>query len=116
LTETEIAVLDRLVNDKPHARRKTLSHYLIKIARLGGYLARDDGFVGIAVVVPDLDAMQPFDRNLIHLVGDRVISISRQAVDAGPDYEVRSGFSSRAEQLVDVALAIGDVNASSRLA
>jgi hypothetical protein len=39
-TETEIAVLDRLVNDRPHARRKTLSHYLIKIARLGGYLAR----------------------------------------------------------------------------
>src|SRR5271170_718127 len=40
LTETEIAVLERLVNDKPHARRKTLSHYLVKIARLGGYLAR----------------------------------------------------------------------------
>jgi Transposase DNA-binding len=40
LTETEIAVLDRLVNDRPHARRKTLSHYLTKIARLGGYLAR----------------------------------------------------------------------------
>ncbi|MDA9483366.1 transposase [Bradyrhizobium sp. CCBAU 11445] len=40
LTTTEIGVLDRLVNDKPKARRKTLSHYLIKIARLGGYLAR----------------------------------------------------------------------------
>lgn len=40
LTATEIAVLDRLVNDKPQARRITLSHYLIKIARLGGYLAR----------------------------------------------------------------------------
>ena len=40
LTTTEIAVLDRLVNDKPQTRRKTLSHYLIKIARLGGYLAR----------------------------------------------------------------------------
>jgi hypothetical protein len=40
LTATEIAVLDRLVNDKPEARRKTLSHYLTKIARLGGYLAR----------------------------------------------------------------------------
>ena len=40
LTEIEIAVLDRLVNDRPHARRKTLSHYLTKIARLGGYLAR----------------------------------------------------------------------------
>ncbi len=40
LTATEIAVLDRLVNDKPKVRWKTLSHYLIKIARLGGYLAR----------------------------------------------------------------------------
>ncbi|MCK1684222.1 IS4 family transposase, partial [Bradyrhizobium sp. 147] len=28
-----------MLNDKPKAR-KTLSHYLIKIARLGGYLAR----------------------------------------------------------------------------
>ena len=40
LTAIEIGVLDRLVNDKPKARQKTLSHYLIKIARLGGYLAR----------------------------------------------------------------------------
>ena len=40
LTATEIAVLDRLVNDKPQARRKPLAHYLTKIARLGGYLAR----------------------------------------------------------------------------
>ena len=40
LTPTEIAVLDRLVHDRPRARRRTLSHYLTKIARLGGYLAR----------------------------------------------------------------------------
>ena len=40
LTATEIGVLDRLVNDKPKARRKTLAPYIIKIARLGGYLAR----------------------------------------------------------------------------
>jgi hypothetical protein len=40
LTATEIAVLDRLMSDKPKARQKTLSHYLTKIARLGGYLAR----------------------------------------------------------------------------
>jgi hypothetical protein len=32
LTATEIGVLDRLVNDKPQTRRRTLSHYLIKIA------------------------------------------------------------------------------------
>ena len=41
LTATEIALLDRLVKDKtPSTRRRTLSHYLTKIARLGGYLAR----------------------------------------------------------------------------
>lgn len=39
LTATEIGVLERLVNDKPKASQKTLSHYLIKIARLGRYLA-----------------------------------------------------------------------------
>jgi hypothetical protein len=40
LTRTEIAVLNRLVNDKPGASRNTLSYYLTKIARLGGYLDR----------------------------------------------------------------------------
>ncbi len=40
LTGIEIGLLDHLVNDKTSPRRKTLSHYLIKIARLGGYLAR----------------------------------------------------------------------------
>src|SRR5271167_4281806 len=37
LTATEIAVLDRVVSDKSRGPRKTLSHYLTKIARLGGY-------------------------------------------------------------------------------
>lgn len=42
LTKAEIQLLDRLVKDKKpvSTQRKTLSHYLIKIARLGGYLAR----------------------------------------------------------------------------
>jgi hypothetical protein len=42
LTETEIGLLDHLMKDKGRKplRRKTLSHYLTKIARLGGYLAR----------------------------------------------------------------------------
>jgi hypothetical protein len=42
LTETEIALLDHLMKDKGQraSRRKTLSHYLTKVARLGGYLAR----------------------------------------------------------------------------
>lgn len=40
LTATEITVLDRVIGDKSTVRRKTISHYLLKIARLGGYLAR----------------------------------------------------------------------------
>jgi hypothetical protein len=40
LTEVEIALLDQLVKDRNSPGRKTIGHYLIKIARLGGYLAR----------------------------------------------------------------------------
>jgi hypothetical protein len=42
LTDMEIRLLDRLVSNagKSRPRTKALSHYLIKIARLGGYLAR----------------------------------------------------------------------------
>ena len=42
LTEAEIDLLDRLMKnkDQKRSRRKTLSHYLIRIAQLGGYLAR----------------------------------------------------------------------------
>jgi hypothetical protein len=42
LTKTEIALLDHLMKDKGQGapERKTLSHYLTKVARLGGYLAR----------------------------------------------------------------------------
>ena len=42
LTRTETRILDQLVPDKSHSppEKKTLSPYLIKIAKLGGYLAR----------------------------------------------------------------------------
>jgi hypothetical protein len=40
LTDDEILLLDRLVPDKGPLGEKALSKYLIKIARLGGYLAR----------------------------------------------------------------------------
>ena len=42
LTQVEIHLLDQLVKDKPGeaSQEKTLSTYLTKIARLGGYLAR----------------------------------------------------------------------------
>jgi len=42
LTATELYLLDQLVSDKSHARPtgNTVSLYLVKLARLGGYLAR----------------------------------------------------------------------------
>jgi len=42
LTDLETALLDQLVPDKREdpPRTRTLSVYLIKVARLGGYLAR----------------------------------------------------------------------------
>jgi hypothetical protein len=40
LTPNEIALLDKLVPDKTKPTSKSLAHYINKIARLGGYLAR----------------------------------------------------------------------------
>lgn len=40
LTRVETHLLDSLIRDNPPKRRRTLSRYLTKIARLGGYLAR----------------------------------------------------------------------------
>jgi hypothetical protein len=40
LAEIELVLLDRLVIGNGPPQSRTLSHYLIKIARLGGYLAR----------------------------------------------------------------------------
>jgi hypothetical protein len=40
LAEIELVLLDRLVIGNGPPQSRTLSHYLTKIARLGGYLAR----------------------------------------------------------------------------
>ena len=40
LTKLEINLLDHIVKDQEPYSQKTLSHYLTKMARLGGYLAR----------------------------------------------------------------------------
>jgi hypothetical protein len=40
LTKIELILLDQAVGDKAPPAQKTLAHYLKKIARLGGYLAR----------------------------------------------------------------------------
>jgi hypothetical protein len=40
ITPAEIAVLDRVAGGAPPTSRRTVSHYLVEIAKLGGYLAR----------------------------------------------------------------------------
>ena len=40
LTKAEIEILDRLAGDTSPPARPTVSHYLVAIAKLGGYLAR----------------------------------------------------------------------------
>ena len=40
LTEAEVEILDRLAGDTSPPARPTVSHYLVAIAKLGGYLAR----------------------------------------------------------------------------
>jgi Transposase Tn5 dimerisation domain len=40
LTKAEIEILDRLARDTAPPAKPTVAHYLVAIARLGGYLAR----------------------------------------------------------------------------
>ena len=61
------------------------------------------------------DAMEPFDGDLVHFVGDRVIPVSSQAIDAGPDQEISYDLLCCAEKLVNVTLAITNMDASSRM-
>ena len=41
LTKVEIKILDRLTTDTGPPSEPTISHYLVAIAKLGGYLARE---------------------------------------------------------------------------
>lgn len=40
LTKTEISILDQIVSEKNESKKKSISKYLIKLAKLGGYLGR----------------------------------------------------------------------------
>ena len=62
-----------------------------------------------------LNAMQPLDRNLLHLIGDGVLAISGQPVHAGAHHEMRSHLLCRAEQFVNITLPIADVDTAARL-
>ena len=59
--------------------------------------------------------MQPADVHVAHFVGNGVVTVSRQPVDTRSDQEVGAEFLGRAEELVNVALAIADMDASGRV-
>ena len=59
-TETECQPVDHLVPDKPksNSARNSLSYYIVKLARLGGYLARaNDSPPGNIVMWRDLSRL-----------------------------------------------------------
>jgi hypothetical protein len=74
-----------------------------------------DSLRRITIVVADLDAVKTFDLHVIHFIGDRVIAVSGQAIDAGSHEEVRSDLLRCAKEFVDVAFAVADMNAPFRL-
>ena len=59
--------------------------------------------------------MKTLDLNLVHFIGNRVITVAGQTIDAGPHQEVRPELLGSAEKLEDVAFAIADMNAPPRL-
>ncbi len=76
----------------------------------------EDGMDGFAFCAAELDPVEAADTGLRHLVRDGAGPVAREPVDAGADNEVGAEFAREAEQLVDVALAVGDVDQAPRLA
>ena len=76
LTDGEIDLLDRLMKDKDQKRlrRKPLSHYLIKIARLGGYIRQKLHDFAIRI-----DSSIEFSIEL----QEKVLAITNRGTDAG---------------------------------
>ena len=60
--------------------------------------------------------MRPADLDPLHFVGDRMISVSCQAIDTSSDQKMGANGLGRAEELIDIAFAITDVNAARRIA
>src|SRR5487761_1616247 len=69
-------------------------------------------FIRIAVVVLDLYSMQAVDRDFVHGVGNCMTAFPGKPVNAGSNQEMRSNLLGQAEQLVNVALAIANMNTS----
>ncbi len=61
-------------------------------------------------VITNLNAVHALDAGLLHFLGYRMAVVARQAIDEGPDKEMGAEFLGGAEQLINVALAIADMD------
>ena len=85
-----------------HRRGKSGIALLLSDRRQDANLAIPNRLIGIAVAVSGFDTMEPFDGDLVHFFVDRVIPVSSQTVDSGPDQEMGSDRLCCAEELVNV--------------
>lgn len=76
----------------------------------------ENGNARIAIGISNLNTMPAPDLGLGHVSGDRMIPVTRQAIDAGPHQEVGADLLCRAEEFVDVALAVADMDTARRIA
>src|ERR1700731_3276383 len=74
-----------------------------------------DCFAWLSIFVSDLNAMPRLQISRSHFMGNRMLTVSSQTIDASPHQEMRFEVSGGAKQFVDVALAITDMDASLRV-
>jgi hypothetical protein len=58
--------------------------------------------------------VQSLDSHLVHFVGDHMLAIAGQAIDTSKYKKMSGGFACLAKKFIDIALAVGHVNASFR--
>jgi len=68
------------------------------------------------LTVANFDMVTPGHLRIVHLIGDRMVSMPRQPVDAASDQKMRAQLLGRAEELVNIALAIANMDKPRRLA
>src|SRR5215467_7941247 len=70
-----------------------------------------NGFRSSTFFIAQLDAMKPLDAQLVHFIGNRMFPISCKAIHAGAHQEICVRCLRCAEELINVTLAVTNVNA-----
>jgi hypothetical protein len=70
----------------------------------------EESVVPIAIVVPNIDAVQAFDPHPVHFIGNGVISVPSQSINARPHDKMCPDVLSGAKELINIAFAIADMD------